>query len=174
MAAWLEFTAVERIVNEWDAYSFTLWYPHNFRLYSDPTTATFSFIPWGNDMAMQPAPARVTDRQFVQMFELTRSQDEPRANISSGISFQRCLASAPCKAAYAAAIRRVVGVWERLDMEVAAARYFDQVKGQVYLDTRKVTETGILTNAEFEAAFESVLGVIRGRIAAVQGDLEAN
>jgi hypothetical protein len=39
---------------------------------------------------------------------------------------------------------------------------------------RKVTETGIPTNAEFEAAFESVLGVIRGRIAAVESDLEAN
>src|SRR5690606_34266411 len=108
MDEWLTFTAVEGVVNEWDAYSFTLWYPHNFRVYADPATGRFSFIPWGNDMAMQPAPARVTDRQFVEMFELTRSQDRPRAGVSSGILFQRCLASAPCTAAYADAVRRVI------------------------------------------------------------------
>jgi spore coat protein CotH len=173
-AEWVKFTAVEGIVNEWDSYSFTLWYPHNFRIYDDPTTRKFAFIPWGNDMAMQPAPARVTNKQFVKMFELARSQDAPNGRVSAGILFQRCLASAPCKTAYKSAINQVISVWEGLGMEAAAMRYYNQVKAQVYLDTRKVTETGILTNAQFEAAFQAVLGVIRGRLAAVRADLAAN
>jgi spore coat protein CotH len=171
---WIKFTAVEGIVNEWDSYSFTLWYPHNFRIYDDPMTKKFAFIPWGNDMAMQPAPARVTNKQFIRMFELTRSQDQPSGRVSSGILFQRCLASAPCKAAYKDAINQVITVWEGLGMEAAAMRYYNQVKAQVYLDTRKVTETGILTNAQFESAFQAVLGVVRGRLATVRADVAAN
>ncbi len=171
---WIRFTAVEGLVNEWDAYSFTLWYPHNFRVYDDPSTAKFAFIPWGNDMAMQPAPVRVTDKQFIQMFALTRSQDQASGKISSGILFQRCLASAPCKTAYTQAIEAAVTVWEGLGMEARATRYYQQVKPKVLEDTRKVTENGILTNAEFEAAYQAVLGVVRGRLAAVQADLDSN
>jgi hypothetical protein len=173
-AEWLKFTAVEGLVNEWDSYSFTLWYPHNFRIYDDPTSKKFSFIPWGNDMAMQPAPARVTNKQFVKLFELARSQDAPNGKVSAGILFQRCIASPACKAAYKAALSQAITVWEGLGMEAAATRYYNQVKSQVYLDTRKVTETGILSNAEFEAAFQAVLGVVKGRMAAAKADIAAN
>jgi hypothetical protein len=37
-----------------------------------------------------------------------------------------------------------------------------------------VTETGILTNAQFEAAFQGVLGVVRGRLAAARADIATN
>ena len=57
---------------------------------------------------------------------------------------------------------------------MACMRYYNQIKTQVYADTRKRTMSGIITNQQFDAAFQSVLTVIRGRVAAMRADVAAN
>jgi len=171
-AEFLKFTAVEGAVNQWDSYSFSLWWPHNFRLYHDPATSKFVFLPWGHDLSMKPA--FFTGRAYIEMFELIHQSDNPRGPVSAGVLFQRCLASPHCKAAYKEAVDQVVTVYEELNLEARAARYYDQIKAQVYADTRKATEKGPITNMAFENAYQSVLTTIRGRVAAMRADLAAN
>jgi hypothetical protein len=85
------------------------------------------------------------------------------------------LQSPTCKAAYSDAVREIITVWQGLNLEAAAKRYYDQIKAQVYLDTRKnncCVNTPI-TNQKFEDGYQSVLTTIRGRVAALQADLAA-
>jgi len=171
-AAWLKFTAVEGAVNQWDSYSFTIWYPHNFRLYDDPTAKKFYFIPWGHDLSMKPA--LFTGKQFVKLFQLARASDSANGRVTSGILFQRCLQSPACKAALKEAFNQVITVWEGLQMEAAATRYYNQIKSQVNADTRKRVPDGLLTNQQFDMAYQSLLGVVRGRVAAMRADIAAN
>ncbi|HTU60628.1 MAG TPA: CotH kinase family protein, partial [Polyangiales bacterium] len=46
-AQFLRYSAMEAAVNQWDGYSYTYFEPNNFRVYHDPATRKFSFIPWG-------------------------------------------------------------------------------------------------------------------------------
>jgi spore coat protein H len=171
-ANWLKFTAVEAAVNQWDSYSFTIWWPHNFRIYDDPTASKFYFIPWGHDLSMKPA--LFTGKQFVEPFTLARTSDDDNGQVSSGILFQRCLASPSCKAAYKATLQQVVTVWEGLDMEARAARYYEQVQAQVYADERKRVPDGLLADGDFDAAYQEVLAIVRGRVAALNSAISAN
>jgi spore coat protein CotH len=171
-AAWLKFTAVEGTVNQWDTYAYTCWYPHNFRLYDDPTAKKFFFIPWGHDLSMKPF--RDSGKAFVKMFAVAHSGDAANGRISSGILFQRCLGSPACKSAFKDAINQVIPVWEGLGMEAAAMRYYNQIKTQVYADARKRNLGGLITNQQFETGFQSVLTTVRGRAAALRADVAAN
>ena len=49
----LRFTAVEGLVNQWDMYGYTRFYPNNFHIYSDPQRKLV-FLPWGLDMTWKP------------------------------------------------------------------------------------------------------------------------
>lgn len=169
-AQFLKFAAAEAAVNQWDMYAYTLFTVNNLRLYSDPTTGKFSFIPWGMDLSMKPYAG-----PYIPLFELSHRGNDPDAPISSGIIFQRCLASESCRAAYADAAREIIDVYEGLDLEQRALAYYDQIQEQVRLDTRKNTccEEGTLSNEGFEASFESVLATVRGRVAALREDLDA-
>jgi len=170
-AQFLKFTAAEAAVNQWDMYAYTLFTVNNLRLYSDPTSGKFAFIPWGMDMSMKPYAG-----PFIPLFELAHRGDDADQPISSGIIFQRCLASGPCRDAYADAAREIVAVYEGLDLEQRALDYHDQILEQVRLDTRKnicCEEDDTLTNEAFEASFQSVLATVRGRVAALQADLDA-
>jgi hypothetical protein len=171
-AEYLKFTAVEGAVNQWDMYSYSTWWAHNFRLYDDPTTSRFVFIPWGNDLAMKPQ--LYSGRAYIKMFELEHKSDDPDEPISSGVLFKRCLSSPACKKAYKEAVNEIITLYAGLDLEAAARRYYDQIKSQVYLDKRKATEKGPLTNAAFDAGYQSVLTTIKGRVAAMRADVDAN
>lgn len=167
----LLFTAVEAAVNQWDAYSFTIWYPHNFRLYDDPTAHKFFFIPWGHDLSMKPA--LFTGKQFVAPFDLARQSDAPGGVVTSGILFQRCLASDACSSAYRQALVKATDVFEGQGVEARAKTYYEQIKAQVYADQRKRVPDGSLSNAAFDAAYQDVLTVARGRVAALRAALNA-
>jgi spore coat protein CotH len=172
-AHFLKFTAVEAAVNQWDMYSYTVFYMNNFRLYDDPTSKKFTFLPWGHDLSMKPF--RDSGKPFIKLFALARQGDGTSGKVTSGILFQKCLQSPTCKAAYSDAVREVITVWQGLNLEAAAKRYYDQVKAQVYLDTRKnnCCVNAPITNEQFEAGYQSVLTTIRGRVAALQADLAA-
>lgn len=168
----LLFFAGEAAVNQWDSYSFTIWWPHNFRIYDDPTAKKFYFIPWGHDLSMKPAP--FTGKQFVEPFSLAHESDAQSRPVTSGLLFQRCLVSAPCKAAYKEALNKVTSAYEALNLPGAAARYYAQVKDQVYADTRKRVPDGMLANEDFEEAYQSVLAITQGRAAALKAAIQSN
>jgi spore coat protein CotH len=172
-AHFLKFTAVEAAVNQWDMYSFTVFYMNNFRLYSDPTSKKFTFIPWGHDLSMKPF--RDTGTPFIDAFALAREGDRASGAVSSGILFQRCLKSPACKAAYRDAVSQIATLYEGLDLEATAKRYYEQVKEDVYRDTRKniCCDEEPLTNQQFEEGYQSVLTTIRGRVAALRADVAA-
>lgn len=173
-AQWLKFTAVEAAVNQWDMYAYTVFYMNNFRLYSDPTSKKFAFIPWGHDLSMKPF--RDSRKPYVRLFALARQGDRASSNVSSGVLFQKCLQSPACKAAYSEAVRQVITTYEGLNLEAAATRYYNQIKPHVERDTRKNTCCGsppALSNAGFEAGYQEVLTTVRGRVAALQADLAA-
>jgi hypothetical protein len=173
-AQWLKFTAVEAAVNQWDMYAYTVFYMNNFRIYNDPTSKKFAFIPWGHDMSMKPF--RDSRKPYVRLFALARQGDRASGSVSSGVLFQKCLQSPACKTAYSAAVREVITTYEGLSLEATATRYYNQVKPHVAMDTRKNTCCGsppTLTNAGFEAGYQEVLTTIRGRVAALEADLAA-
>jgi hypothetical protein len=161
---YLRFTAAEAAVNQWDMYSYTVFYPNNFRIYHDPTSNKFVFLPWGMDMSMKPF--RDTKKPHIRIFELARSRDKADAGVTAGLMFQRCLESPDCKAAYAAAVREVLAIYEGAGLEAVAARYYDQIKPQVMADTRKE-----VTMSAFETGYQSMLTTIRDRPAAIRADL---
>lgn len=170
--AFLKFTAVEAAVNQWDTYAFTVFYIHNFRLYSDPTSGRFAFIPWGLDLSMKPFDGDV--KAYVGAFELATERAAKNGRVTAGLLFQRCLKSADCKAAYKRALEQVISVYAGMDLEAEANRHYLQIKAQVHADTKKATFAGPLTNEAFDRAFQSVIATIRGRVAALRADLAAN
>ncbi|HTV24512.1 MAG TPA: CotH kinase family protein [Polyangiaceae bacterium] len=170
----LRFTAAEAAVNQWDMYAYTVFFVNNLRIYSDPTSGKFSFIPWGMDLSMKPY--RDSGRPYIHLFDLSRQGDASNTPISAGLIFRRCLDSAPCRAAYADAARSMLTVYEGLDLEQRALDYYDQIHQQVLLDTRKnicCAADPALSNEDVEAGFQSVLATIRGRAAALRADLDS-
>jgi hypothetical protein len=171
-AQFLKFTALEAAVNQWDMYAHTRFWVNNFRVYNDPSTGKFNFIPWGHDLSMKPF--RDSGKAYIALFEPSHLYDKPSLKVSSGLLFQRCLTSAPCVAAYREAVHEAIQVYESLDLEATATKYYEQVKSHVYEDPRKnicCNRTDILPNTEFETAYQSVLSTIRGRVAALRTDL---
>lgn len=169
---YFKFTAVEAAVNQWDMYSYTVFWVNNMRLYREPTAGKFHFIPWGHDMSMKPY--RDSGKPYIHLFELSRQYDVPNRNISAGLLFRRCLESAPCVAAYREAVEEVIVTYEALDLEARAAAYYEQIKPFVYEDERKRVCCGSdsLSNQDFDSAVTSVLETIRGRVAALRQDLD--
>lgn len=171
-ANYLKFTAVEAAVNQWDMYSYTVFWVNNMRLYDDPTSKKFNFIPWGHDLSMKPF--RDSGKPYIKLFTLAHSGDSANGPVTSGLIFQRCLQSPTCKAAYSDAVKEVITVYQGLGLEAAATRYYNQIKTQVNLDTRKnvcCNNPPTLTNQAFDAGYQSVLTTIRGRVAALQAEL---
>lgn len=159
-------------MNQWDMYSYTVFWANYFRLYRDPTSSKFHFIPWGHDLSMKPY--RDSGKPYVRLFELSRQYDALDRKVSAGLLFRRCLESAPCIEAYRRAVEDVIVIYESLDLEARATAYYDQVKPYVYEDQRKRVCCGpsSLSNRDFEAAVASVMETIRGRVAALRDDLD--
>ncbi len=173
-AQFLKFTAAEAAVNQWDMYGYTLYYVNNLRIYDDPSTNKFVFLPWGMDMSMKPF--RDTRKPYIRLFTLARQYDRSNGPVTAGLMFQRCLKSPTCKAEYEKAVQEIIRVYESLGMEARANTYYAQIKARVLEDKRKnqCCDSAPLSAEEFEDGFQSVLTTIRGRVAALRADLEAN
>ena len=160
----LKFTAVEGLVNQWDMYGYTRFYPNNFHLYSDPQRR-FVFLPWGLDMTWKPfhdgAP-------HLPMLGLGHRANDARQVITAGLIFQRCLASGPCRARYVAIVREMLDLMEGARLDTLAATYREQVRPHQRMDQRKFH-----SDAQCEASFQTVVRTIRDRGARVRQDLAA-
>jgi hypothetical protein len=90
----LSFVAGEAVIGHWDGY----WKAHNYRLYRDPETATWSFLPWGIDQAYE---------RRLDPFD------------GAGLVTRKCMASSRCLALYAQTARSLVGEVEALDLSAS-------------------------------------------------------
>jgi hypothetical protein len=160
----LRFSAAEAAVNQWDMYSYTVFYPNNFRIYDDPASGKFVFVPWGMDMSMKPY--RDSGKPHIALFELARQADAENSYVSAGLIFQRCFESASCMADYRAAVQGIIDAYDSADLETLANDYYEQIADQVAADPRKE-----YTQEEFEQGFQSVLQTIRERPDAMRADL---
>lgn len=166
VAHYLRFTAAEAAVNQWDMYSYTVFYPNNFRFYADPATSKFVFLPWGMDMSMKPY--RDSGRPHVSVFGIARQYDARNGAVSAGLIFRKCLASAECKTRYAAVVAEVATVYEGLGLEAVATRYYEQIREHVVADSRAP-----YSPTQFESGYRTLLTTIRERPAALRADLAA-
>lgn len=164
LSHFLRFTAAEAAVNQWDMYSFTMFYPNNFRIYENPADNRFVFLPWGMDMSMKPF--RDSGRAYIHAFEISRQGDRPNGRIEAGILYRKCLEEPSCRAAYAMEVEQMAALYEQLGLLDLAATYYAQIREYVYADARKE-----YTNERFEQAYQSVLTTIAGRAAALRADL---
>ena len=159
----LKFTAVELLVNQWDMYGYTRFYPNNFRIYSDPTAKKMVFLPWGMDMSMKDFRGL---GDHIGVFTLARQYNNPAARVTAGVAFQRCLLSPGCKAAYVQTLREMLTLYESLDLAGLVQRYHDQVKPLVQQDPRKEVSV-----AEFERMHATILRIVRERPAKIRAEI---
>src|SRR5690606_18503751 len=128
-------TAAEAAVNQWDMYSYTVFYPNNFRIYHDPSTQRFVFLPWGMDLSMKPF--RDTQTPHIPVFGLARRGDSEGGSVTAGLMFQRCLESPGCRVSYVTAVEEMIALYESLDLEAVAEHYFTQIEPHISDDPRK-------------------------------------
>ena len=165
-AHFLKFTAVEGAIDQWDMYGYTYFDPNNFRLYHDPASGKFTFLPWGLDLALKPfLDGSVT---YIPMFKVPVYENKPGNHEAGGVIFKRCLESTSCKSAYAQVLESVADLYEAEKLDELAAKYYTQIKAKVYEDWRKE-----YSNQDFETAYQNLLTHIRGRPAAIRSDLTA-
>ncbi|WP_441289792.1 CotH kinase family protein [Sorangium sp. KYC3313] len=160
----LRFTAAEAAVNPWDMYAYMVFYPNNFRIYNDPASGRFVFLPWGMDLSMKPF--RDSGKPDIALFELARQGDFANGAISTGLIFRRCLESPSCVTAYRGAVESIIEAYESADLEGLANSYYEQISEQVAADPRKE-----YSQREFERGFQSLLDTIRERPDALRADL---
>jgi spore coat protein H len=118
--AFLRYCAYEAAVLQWDGYCQTRFGPNNFRLYHDPSSGHFHFIPWGMDMSWksyEPDPLDPFDAR--------------------GLLFQKCLNGASCRAAYEAELRATADRIEALDLPALVDTWGAQVRPHVMADPKK-------------------------------------
>lgn len=159
----LRFTAVEAAVNQWDMYAYTRFWPNNFRIYFDPTTSRFTFLPWGMDLSMKPF--RDSGKPHIELFEVSRQGDRPQGQVVAGILFRKCLDDDTCPARLAQAALDAADVYEGLDLEPLAETLHSQIHDAVEDDPRRE-----YTMTQFDAAHEALLETIRTRAEALRGD----
>jgi len=148
--AFLRYSAMEGIVNQWDGYAYTVFGPNNYRIYHDPSTGRFSILPWGMDLSLKP----LDGNDYVDLWS------------PSGLLLDRCVHSEPCRSDYAAAAAAMAGVFEALDLPTAAAAARAQVSEPRYRDPRVEYGTD-----RFENAADRVQGFVGARPAAVRAQL---
>ena len=165
-AHFLKFTAVEGALDQWDMYGYTYFDPNNFRLYHDPASGKFTFLPWGQDLALKPfLDGSLT---HIPTFKVPVYENKPGNHEAGGVIFKRCLASASCKSTYAQVLKSVADLYDSEKLDELAAKYYAQIKSKVYDDWRKE-----YSDQDFDTANQNLLNHIRSRTSAIHADLQA-
>jgi hypothetical protein len=107
----LAFVAGEAVTGHWDGY----WKAHNYRLYRDPASRQWSFLPWGIDQSYE--------RRL-----------DPFGG--AGLVTRKCIASSRCLALYTAAARGVLGEVAALDLPARLDRVLRVIDESIAEDPR--------------------------------------
>lgn len=143
----LRYCAYEAAVLQWDGYCQTRFGPNNFRLYHDPSTGHFHFIPWGMDMSWksyEPAPLDPFDAR--------------------SLLFEKCLSGASCRAAYAAEVLATADRIEALDLPSLVDTWGAQARPHVMADPKKEVDL---------ERFDEVLAEVRAHAVSRAAELRA-
>lgn len=181
-AQFLRYSAMEAAVNQWDGYSYTYFEPNNFRIYHDPTTRKFSFIPWGHDLSMKAFAYVEADRparDYIPLFTRPLYENRSGARDSGGRIFVGdrvgaraqggCMDSDACRNAFAEAVREVIAVYDGANLPALAEQTYELIRPHIYEETTRKE----VSNEQFEAAYQTLLQFIAGRTAALRDDLTA-
>ena len=124
----LSFSAIESILNHWDGYTYA---PNNFRIYHDPSTDLFTFLPSGIDQVFQG------DVDF-----WGEGLWGPRP-----IMGRRCIEDPVCSLDFAARLEQMVVLFEDLVLDARAQELYDIVAPSFLVDPRKeVVRAGFYAN----------------------------
>ena len=112
VAEFLGFVASEAVTGHWDGY----WKAHNYRLYDDPQSETWSFLPWGIDQAYE--------RRL-----------DPFAG--AGLVTRKCMSSPRCLALYARTARALVAEVDALDLATRLDEVSELIETSLAEDPKK-------------------------------------
>ena len=146
-----------------DGYSYVLGPPNNFRLYRDPGTDRFVFLPWGLDRALRPRFDPELVHEWVPALAPYRSVWDTHAIILSA-----CLASPACQRAYVARLQQTADLFEALDLGSQARAELALIGDASRADQRKPAD-----DAYVEHARQLLLDYIAQRPAALRAELTA-
>lgn len=108
----LGFLAVSALIGDFDGYR----HSHNYRIYRDPTSGKWSFIPWGLDR---------TFKKHLDPYD------------SGGLVAVLCFADAECRRDYAIALRAAADRLEAARLDLAMDRLGDLTDRSLVYDPRK-------------------------------------
>lgn len=162
----LKYSAIEGAIDQWDGYAYTYFDPNNFRIYHDPASGKLTFLPWGLDLTFKAFPDNTLT--YIPLFKTPVYENKPGNHDAGGLIFKRCLASTSCKSSYAQVLESVAKLYDAEKLDELAAKYYAQIKPIVPMDWRKE-----YSDQDFENAYQTLLTHIRGRSAAIRGDLQA-
>lgn len=132
---YLTFAALEALAGGEDGYSYVLGVPNNYRLYRDPESARFVFLPWGLDRALRPRFDPELVHEWVPALDRYRSVWNTPAVVLSG-----CLASTECKLAYTERLRHMAELFEALDLAAQARAEIALIAEGSRADQRKPSD----------------------------------
>lgn len=154
----VNFAALEALTGQEDGYSFRQRRRNNFRVYEDPASGTFAFIPSGMDRALRPQRAPTLVHDWVPAAPVYDSPWD-----AQGIVLQKCVAAPACRAEYAAALEQSTKLFEAMNLAAEVDRLAAQIRGAVRADRRKE-----LDNRYFEYALGTMKSWISGRPASIR------
>jgi hypothetical protein len=158
---YLSFAALEALAGGEDGYSYVLGQPNNFRLYRDPESQRFVFLPWGLDRALRPRFEPELIHGWVPALERYRSVWKASSLLLSG-----CLVSPGCRQAFVQRTLELTALFEQLDLAAAARAEWELIAAAGRADVRKRAD-----DEYAEHARELLLEYVAERPAALRKEL---
>jgi hypothetical protein len=137
--SFLSMMAVAAVISDWDNY----YTANNYRIYWNPRTRRWSFIPTGIDQSF--------------------TKDETTAFGAKSVLFRKCLESRRCTSDYAAAVRRVVDRFGGLDLPRRMDALVSLLDEPIKADPKRPYSTATMSSAreKMRRFIEARPGVIR-------------
>jgi hypothetical protein len=158
----VRYCALESLVGHEDGYCFGPGKRNNFRIYNDPTTRQFTFLPSGMDRALRPWRAPALVHAWVPPAEV---YGNPFA--ITGLLPKKCLANAACGKLYAEALAELTAAFEAADLPGQIERATQVIRAAVTADGRKE-----LDSRYFDYALQTMRDYVQGRPASIRAALQ--